>query len=692
MAGINKDQVFVMSTLDKLFKPKSIAVVGASTSQDKVGNQLLYALRNYPGRLFPINPKVQEIQGKKTYPSLKSVGQAIDMAAFCIPANACLGAIEDAAEAGVGVIVLTGGGYAEAGQQGQSLQDEIVNACRHHNIRLLGPNTAGFFNPKLGVTANFVPLVSYLPPGDVAVVSQSGSMSILLSTVLQTNRLGVSIGVGVGNGPDISVAEIVKYLAEHEETKAIAVYLEGIPDGRRLYEAIRETSKRKPVVVFTVGRADIGQFAASHTGALLGSFALKKAALMQAGAVVVSSSDDLIDAVHILSKVRLAPNPDPGIGVLSGQAGPALIMTDYLRGHKVKVPELDGTTVEAIAEELPIKTFIKNPVDTARPLHQMFENVFSRIAEDPHIDVILAYALYEPMCVEPVRLYQSMKRKTGKPMVFATSGIQEDLAPALRDLESIDIPAFSSPDRAAIATWALVEDARVAYRKQHQVVTAEPVSVHEQLSGSLNEAEAKSILARMGIALPESRVCGSHAEGLAVFNHLQKPCVVKVLSSAVLHKTEIGGVHLHIENEEQLVAALETIDRIAMAGEPGYLIEEEAPPGLEVILGAKNDDSFGPTVLLGMGGTAAEAMDDISIRLAPLTVADGLDMINELKVSRLFDAWRGGPCYDKEAVASTLVKIGSLMEAHPEIEEMDLNPVRVYEKGIVVLDALIIVK
>lgn len=680
-----------MNDLDRLFKPKSIAVVGASNNHDKVGYHLLYALRGFPGALIPINPRAKEIQGRRAYTSLREAGQNIDMAVFCIPARACLPAIEDAAAAGVGAIVITGGGFAEADQEGKELQDGIVAACRRHKIRLLGPNTAGLFNPKYGVMANFAPLVSYFPPGDVAVVSQSGSMSIVLGTVLQANRLGVSIGVGVGNSPDITVSEIVEYLASHEETKAIALYLEGVADGRRLYEALSLTTKTKPVVVFTVGKADIGQLAASHTGALMGSFALKKAALRQAGAVVVSSSNDLIDAAHVLSKVRLAPNSNPGIGILSGQAGPALIMADYLRSRGVSVPELAGATVAAISQELPLKTFINNPVDTARPLQHIFEKVQSKIAEDPSIDAILTYAMHEPMCVEPVKFYQLMKRRNEKPMLFATSGGPEDLAPTLRDLESMDIPAFCSPERAAVATWALVEDARAAYRKQRQIETAELVFNKGTIPPVLDEAGAKIILARRGVAVPKSRTCASHSEASAAFKVMSRPCVVKILSADIPHKTEIGGVHLHVGNENQLLAALGEIDIIDVPGEKKYLLEEQAPPGLEIIIGAKNDDSFGPTVLLGMGGTAAEALDDVSIRLAPLSSQDALDMIPELKASRLFDAWRGGPQYDKQAVADTLVALASLMLDHPEIQEIDLNPVRVYEKGLLVLDALMLV-
>jgi acetyltransferase len=210
------------------------------------------------------------------------------------------------------------------------------------------------------------------------------------------------VGVGLGNAPDLAVPEVLEYLADHEPTKAIAVYLEGVTDGRRLYEAITKTTRKKPVVVFTVGQADIGAFAASHTGKLIGSFALKKSAMTQAGAVVVSSSNDLVDAAHALSKVRLAPTENPGVGILTGQAGPAMIMTDYLRLRSVSIPELAPETVERIAKVLPIKTYIKNPVDTARPLHHIFMDVSQIISEDPNIDILTTYAMHEPMCVEPV--------------------------------------------------------------------------------------------------------------------------------------------------------------------------------------------------------------------------------------------------------------------------------------------------
>jgi acyl-CoA synthetase (NDP forming) len=295
------------------------------------------------------------------------------------------------------------------------------------------------------------------------------------------------------------------------------------------------------------------------------------------------------------------------------------------------------------------------------------------------------------MCVEPVGLFRAIRGRTGKPAVFGTSGLPEDLAPTIRDLETMDLPAFVSPDRTAAAVWALVEDAKAAFRKQRSTAAldAGPDGV-DTIRETPDEAQAKAILSAIGIAVPKRAVCADHAAAKAAFADLKKPCVVKVLSAAVSHKTEMGGVHLNIQTEDQLTAALAKIDAIDVPAGKQYLIEEMAPPGLEIIVGGKNDPSFGPVVMLGLGGTAAEALGDVAMRVAPLTVDDGLDMIAELKTSALFDAWRGGPRYDKQAVAETLVKVGNLLARHPEIKEMDLNPVRVYPEGVLALDALIV--
>lgn len=677
-------------SLNRLFRPKSIAVVGASTNDDKVGSQMLYSLRKFPGPLFPINPKADVIQGLKVYPNLKSIGYPVDLVILSIPAKACLAAVKEAGEAGAGAVMIASGGFGESSPEGKKMQADILATCRKHGVRLLGPNTAGFGCPKLKVTANINPWIDKMDAGNVAVVSQSGSMNLILASAICDRRLGISLGVGVGNAADVGIPEILDFLAVDEDTKAVALYLEGVADGRQLYEAIRRTTARKPVVVFTVGRGDIGAFAASHTGNLIGSFDLKVAALKQAGAVVVDHTSDLISASKMLSLVRLEPSADPGVGLLTGQAGPALIFMDFLRSKDVSMPKLQPETVEALKKILPPITYIQNPVDTARPDRELFSKSLEIIANDPGIDVVVSFAIHEPAAVDPVSAHRYLTYRVEKPMIFGTSGFFLHLNPTLQDMEAMDIPAFISPDRTARAVWSLIEDAKIAYRKSLSEPGDPDLPDVPALTDPPDEAEAKALMRQLGISTPTGAVCATAREARDAFAGMRKPCVVKVLSAVITHKTEVGGVVLNVRDENDLNAALAQIDAIDAPGEKRYFIEEMADPGLEIIIGATNDVSFGPTVLLGLGGTAAEAFGDVSMRLAPLSKQDALSMISQLKARKLFNSWRGGPDYDKEAVADTLVAIGEFISRHPEIREMDLNPVRVHEKGVMVLDALIV--
>ncbi len=676
-------------TLDRLFKPRSIAVIGASTDEYKAGYQMVYALRHFPGELYPINRHADEILGFKVYPTLSAVGRSVDLVVLAIPAEGCARVLKEAGEAGAGGALIISGGFGETGEAGKSVQDEILSACRRYGIRLLGPNTAGFGNPRAGVSANFTPWIGELKPGPVGVVSQSGAINLILAAAMYNQGLGISLATGIGNGADVAVSDVVEYLAEDPDTKVIALYLEGVREGRRLYEAVCRAVEKKPVVVFPVGQADIGDFAVSHTGNLMGSFALKKAALTQAGAVVVSSSNDLVDAANVLSKVRLKAEPNPGVGLLTGQAGPGMVIADYLRSHSITLPELSASTIKRISELIPPMTFTRNPVDTGRP-GPSFREVLLAIAKDPAIDVLVTFAIHEPAVIDPVALFREMKEEAKQPLIFGTAGFSEHVLPTQRALESIQVASFVSPDRTARATRALVEDAKAAYRRTRPGQDPAGLPAVDPIEGMPDEVVAKSVLETLEIRTPSRVVCGTHEEAKTALRGLGGPCAVKILAPGIIHKTDVGGVHLNISTEVQLLSALEQIDAVETGGERRYLIEEMAPEGLEIIIGAADDPGFGPTVLLGLGGTAAEALNDVVMRLAPLSLFDALDMIAELNSSVLFDGWRGGPVYDKRAVAETLLKIGHLMSHHPEIKEMDLNPVRVHERGLTVLDAVIV--
>jgi acetate---CoA ligase (ADP-forming) len=679
-----------MRALERLFNPKSIAVVGASPDESKAGYQMLYSLKDFPGKLYPINPKAGTILGFKACPNLRSVGHSVDLVVLTIPAAACVNVLKEAGEAGTGAALIISGGFAETGgDAGTKMQKKILSVCREYNIRLLGPNTAGFVNPWSKVVPNFNPWTAEISAGHIGLVSQSGAMCLTLASMIHAQNLGVSLATGIGNGADVNVSDAVEYLADDPKTSVILLYLEGVRDGRKLYDIIGRTTPRKPVLVLAMGRGDIAEFAASHTGNIIGSYEVKTAALKQAGAVIVESSDDLIDAANLLSRVRLRPKKDPGVGLLTGQAGPGMVIADYLRSHNVKLPELHSLTVDKIRRALPPLTFIRNPVDTSRP-GETFSDVLNAVSDDPSIDILAVFALCEPAVIDPVSIFGNADG-IKQPVVFGTAGIKGEIDSTIKSLSDLNIAAFASPDRVAKAVQALVEDSRAAYRKRKSTTGRIHAIKIATLFNNQGEDKAKDILNEIGISTPRRFACKSRVEAMDAFRSLNKPVVAKILHESILHKTDVGGVIMGINSEGHLEYALNSIDTIITGKGRRYLLEETANDGIEVIIGATNDPSFGPAVMVGLGGTAAEALNDATMRMAPLSLSEAREMILEMRSRALFIGWRGANPLDIDSLAESLVRIGQLMIDHPEIKEMDLNPVRVYEKGISALDALIVV-
>ncbi len=667
--------------LARLFDPASIAVVGASSSEDKAGFQILKALEAFDGTVYPINPRGGEILGRRVLTRLSEVPGPVDLVALVLPARHSVAVIEEAAAIGAGAAFLVSGGFGETGADGAGLQAKVLAACRAGNVRLLGPNTSGFLRPARGLACTFLPAAVEIGPGPIGIIAQSGGINLTLALMAHAEGLGISLAAGLGNAADVGAAEAIGYLAEDSQTRAIVLHLEGVADGRALFEAVAAATAVKPVIALPVGKTDLGRFARSHTGTLMGSHALTRSALVQAGAVVVDGLADALDAAHALSLVRLAPDRDPGIGILTAQAGPGLLMTDTLNAAGLRIPDLATATVKRIAAHLPPLTYMGNPVDTGRP-GEGFGEVLRLVAGDPAIDAVLCYALIEDATLDPVSAFTAARKDRARPMVFGTSGVPERIAAVIGGLRAAGIPALAAPDRAARAMRAVAEDARA--RARARPAPADGIDVPPPGSGPLDEDAAKTLIARCGIAVPKRRACIGRSEALAAFRALGKPVVAKVLDPRITHKTEAGGVHLGIETEDALVRALD-----AIAGER-YLIEEMAPPGLELIIGARNDPSFGPTVLLGLGGTAAEAMGDAAIRLAPLGEDDVEEMIGSLAGRALFGPWRGAAAPDRAAIVGAVLAVAALIAARPEIVELDLNPVRAYPDGLIALDALVV--
>jgi acyl-CoA synthetase (NDP forming) len=662
------------ANLKRLFNPRSIAVVGASTDPAKAGSQALLSLRGFSGRLMAVNPKASEIAGVPCYASVAELPEAVDLAILAIPAEHCVAAAEQAARRGVGGIFIISGGFAETGAAGQLLQDRLAAVCRESGLRLLGPNTSGFINTARGTVASFVPGVDRLRAGRVAVVAQSGGVNLSISFLLDHLEQGVSLAVGLGNAIDVDAADVLAMLADDPDTAAIALHLEGIPNGRALFEAVRAASAVKPVVALVAGKADIGEFAVSHTGNLMGSHQRSVSALAQAGAVVVDTTEELAQAAALLALV-------------TGQAGPGLLIMDGLKSAGVAVPELGEASLAAIQALLPPMTFIKNPVDTGRP-GAGFAQVVRAAAQDPAIDAVLVYAISEPSVLDPAAALAPAVA-SGKPVLFGTLGTRRDIEPALVALRAAGIAAVLSPERLVLAGVALARDARGRWNQSRREA-APPLRGRAAITGHVDEHRAKALLAEYGVRSPQRILCADRVAALAAFERIGATVVVKIAAADVPHKTEVGGVHLNIDSVAALNAALDRIAAIPTSDPGKVLIEEMAPAGVELIVGGVRDPSWGVVLMVGLGGVTAEAMADSAVALAPVDTIDVETMLASLRGARLLDGFRNFPVCRRDAIADALKAVGQMMLEHPEIAELEINPLRVNAEGALALDALIV--
>jgi acetate---CoA ligase (ADP-forming) len=675
----------VSSDLASLFNPRGIAVVGASRSAGKLGAVLARSLGGFAaagGHLALVNPRDTSMH--------RSVGAAaehgpIDLVMLCVPAAACAPALAEAAAAGAGAAVICGGGFAEAGGAGVGHQRDVAQVITGTGIRVLGPNTSGFLAPHANVTASFVPGAGHVPAGSVAVVAASGGVNHALAFMLAEAGHGVSLAVGLGNAVDVTPPDVLDHLATDPATAAVALHIESVHDGPRLVDSVRRLARTRPVVALVVGRHDVGAFAASHTGALATSWQTTRAALRQAGAVLVADERELVDAVGALAVTRARPNADPGVGVVTAQAGPGLLLLDDLKGRRTRIPELTAATQEHLARLLPPLTFQRNPVDTGRP-SQDLGAVLAAVAADPGVDVIAAYALHEPDAVDLVAAARDGLR-CDVPIVFGVGGAGAAVRNDRRALLDAGVAVAADPRGVAAAVAALAAEARAqaaAARPEHC-----PGRTVDGVAGAHDEHHAKHLLDRLGIATPRRHACADRAAAHTALADLGGPVAVKILDAAVLHKTDIGGVHLGIRSPAELDRALDALDAV---GAERYLVEAMAPGGVDLIAGARRDPVFGPIVLLGLGGTAAEAVADVAVHLAPLSPAEAAAMPADLAGRDLLTGWRGGPVLDPDELGRVLTALGDLLTANPAIDEIEVNPLRLTADGLVALDAVVITK
>ncbi len=698
--------------LDYFANPGSVAVIGASTVLHKAGGRRWRSMveAGFPGGLYPIHPTATEILGYKAYRSLRELPAPPDLAVILVRPDLVPGALTDCAELRVPAVVVITAGFGETGEEGKRLEQSMTRQLREAGGRMIGPNCAGLFS-----AAGRVNVLGWgVPSGPIAVLSQSGNMALTFVQLAREKGLGMSKLITVGNAADLRIPEYLEYLQADPDTRVIVAYLEGFEtgEGRAVWELMRRLPNPKPVVVLKPGETESGRRAAlSHTGALAGQHRVVVAALRQCGILRVTDSEEAWDAAMALA---LLPAPHPGaVVIISDGGGHATIVADAADKVGLAVPPLSPATRDALAAVLPSRSGIQNPVDFAGVAEEEPE-VVPRVLDialgDPAIGGALIAGhfggyfkiatdeLGQRECAAAQELARVVKRR-GKPVIVHTIYGAEPL-PALEPLRTAGIPIYRSLEASARAMGAVWQHAKTRGaaadgpgRRSHP----EPSRVSRLFSGEsgdvLPEPQCRELLALYGIPVPPWRVAASAAETAAAVEALGSPAALKLVARGVVHKSDISGVLLGIRGPQTAADGwrqlMDAAARVG-AGDPRVLVTPMIEPGVETVVGVLRDRQFGPVVMFGLGGVFVEALDDVVFRVAPFDHRDAEAMIQEIRAHRLFDAVRGRPAVDREALVDLLVRVSELAADRAEVAELDLNPVILSARGAAIADARVV--
>ena len=706
------------SSLHDFLAPDSIAIIGASSDPTKRGYKAMVGLINdgYSGAIYPINPKADMILGLKAYPSMEALPEAVDMALICTPAKSIPSLLAQCGQNGTKGAIILASGFGEVDEAGAQLEREVLEAAQKANVRIVGPNTSGIFN--LHKKVNLLALDN-VKPGDIGIISQSGNMLLALALEAESNgHIGFSTYVGPGNQTDVDFADYLQYLGEEENTRVATFYVEGFKDGRAFLNAAKDTAKTKPVVVYKSGSTEAGQKAASsHTGALAGSYAMTVDLLRQAGVNVVGQSDEILPVAEGLGLLQQAAGKR--VAVLADGGGQATIASDRLSEAGLELAELSDNTRSALRDILFPQASLVNPIDVAGSTDAnpgLLADCMEILTKDDNVDMVLLVGMFggygirfaEELKAEELQTAEAigaLKKKTDKPLVVYSLYAHVQPEPLVKLRES-GLPVYDSIEHAVQVMKALGDRGDYIARSQ-RVEMASPVSPDATVVTTFNTAqmerrdlfefEAKSLLRTYGVDVPKELIVRDEAglsEVLAEFG--DTPLAMKVVSKDILHKSDAGGVKLNLSGDADLRRGREDILASckvykADAEIEGVLVTPMARKGTEVIIGVSRDPIFGPVLMFGLGGIFVEILEDVSFRAIPLSRDDARSMVDQIKARKILEGARGDAAVDKDALVELLLKVSSIVDAHPEIAELDLNPVIAYDDGYAVVDARVIV-
>ncbi|MEM7745673.1 MAG: acetate--CoA ligase family protein [Pseudomonadota bacterium] len=691
-----------MTTLDDLVMPRSVAVVGASDNPARIGGRPLNYFLNYgfDGAVYPVNPNRDIVQGAKAYPTLTDVPGEVDFVLVAVPAPAVMGVVREAAAKGAKCCMIFSSGFAEVSEQGAAWQDELTQIARETGTRIIGPNCLGVYNHAHQFYPTFTSSLEYAPPipGNVGVASQSGAYGSHIYFVARRKGLGINYWLTTGNECDVHTAEVIRLMAEADDVHTIMAYVESIKDGDVLLDALSiARSNRKPVVMMKVGHTDVGaQAASSHTASLAGEDAVYDAILREGGAYRARNTEEMLD-VALACRPQIYP-VGKKVGLVTISGGGGILMADAASDCGLDVAPMPEDAQRAIKEIVPFAG-PRNPVDVTAQffndlslIDQFTEMMLDKGGYDGLVGFWTSVAGNPNLSGELIaRLKKAMEGRDDTLFIQSVIGPDDIIA----KYEAEGFPCFEDPSRAVRAMAAAMYFG-TSFAKGSGDAPALP-DLPALPDGPMGEHEAKAILAKAGLPMVEDVLVKSSKEAHEAVQALHGPAAMKIASPDILHKTEAGGVALHVTEDlagqtyNQLTANASHYDPKAHID--GVIVSPMVNGGVELILGAKNDPVFGPVVMAGLGGVFTEIFADISFRKAPVSEAMAREMLEELRGVALLKGYRGKSPVDLDATSEAISKLSIFAAAHSDvIESVEMNPVRARAHDCVALDALIVRK
>jgi len=689
--------------LDALFRPQKVAVIGASTKDLSIGNRVIKNLIDFgfKGDIYPINPKADEVRGIKAYKSILDCPNNIDVVHMVIPAKFVPMAVEDCGKKGVKHIIINSGGFSEVGPEGEAIEKDFLARAKKYGIRMFGPNCQGIINsdPDIKAYCNFT--FTKPEPGFISIVALSGGVAEVIHQGFAAMGVGTRIYASNGNACDVTIPEIIRYLGQDEGTRVIVTYVEGLRDPANFMQTVQEVAAQKPVLAMKAGRtAEGAKAAASHTGGLAREDLATDLIFKKAGVVTFMDEGELIQAA-----AAFATQPAPAgnrVGIITNTGGPAVIATDILVGAGCEIPPLSEKTEAILKEKLYPEASVKNPVDVlATGTAEHYRACMDAMLADENFDCVFVNFV-TPFFVDNesiAREIVTVSRLRKKPIVCNLMTDRKQWTEVVKILQDGGVPCFALPGEAARAMAALVRYNSIRRREIGQVKTfndtdkakGQEIITAAKKAGrqSLSAADVYEILSAYGIPTADWRMAADAEEAAKAAEQIGFPVVVKADAASVVHKSDMGGVAVDLQDAGAVREAVKGMQKNLAADDLRFFVQKYVPAGLEVIMGAKAEEGLGHMIMFGLGGIYVEIMQDVVFNLTPVTAAEAGDMLDSIKGAPLLRGVRGQKGVDQNSLIEIIQRLSRLVEDLPDIREMDLNPVLAFEDRVVVVDARI---